>query len=727
MSKAGMDILVAIAVGLVAVADFWLIWNFPSSIWPWAVLLFLVVSGVAYWYRPSNFYRRCIGLCLSILAALAVAPSFYVSLSQGVDKVNLEMGGSTAMFSIAFFGLTIVFIILDCLHQIEGDRGVVACWIISGTTICLGFSIAIASWGAGNQDPQTLTLDNGSIGEVNTNNNSPINTQGNITYNQSGVKSEHIDKLVQTMEENSQLKSEVIAKDQLIAKLKQGIARAANEPGDVWREALKIAEETGDAANLQALLTSRANELKAQTDEKSAEFVEVSLEASAVAVARGDFEEGRHHLRNVLEVQPNSVSALLSMGNSYVFQGELEPSLNYYQQAIDLSKDDKRFQAYVLHNMATVCILSERHAEGFEFATKMLSIAEEIGDPKMIADAKSDLGACLIGKGNLTLAESLLTEAYQFHHKRDDRGVMVNDLNSLGLLYMRQQRFDKAKQMFELSTDAAKKIGRERAATISQLNSGIIYMRFGDHASAIDQFDRIKESIELSGNKLDLALWCFSASEAHYMLGNAGSGLDFEKRGTQIAESVKHYEMALGFHEQLGKEFLKQNLNNKAIERLKKALEVAQGYGISESRTCVIVRNNLGLGYRRNETPELALNEFKQVMSIAEKHKYLDLQALALNNIGLIALDNEDLDQAESSFTKSLSIMGENDPGFAATLNRNLGGVALMKGDIKQAKSSWTRAVELFRSVDNEPAATELKADLQSLDSVQVPKLSPLK
>jgi signal transduction histidine kinase len=104
------------------------------------------------------------------------------------------------------------------------------------------------------------------------------------------------------------------------------------------------------------------------------------------------------------------------------------------------------------------------------------------------------------------------------------------------------------------------------------------------------------------------------------------------------------------------------------------------------------IYNGLGNIYDSRQMRDEALKYYLKGLKIAEKAKEKYHQAMLLNNIGLVKLNNHQIKEAEKDFTEALQIIdGMNENRLASNLNNNLG---LVNKELKD----YSQSIKYYRN-----------------------------
>jgi len=209
------------------------------------------------------------------------------------------------------------------------------------------------------------------------------------------------------------------------------------------------------------------------------------------------------------------------------------------------------------------------------------------------------------------------TEALELRRQIDDRQLMGNTLNDLGLYHRAIDRdFRKALDVYLESESIRWEIGDSVALSRTLPNIALSYEGVGEFESALEYYHK--------GADLYLAV----GDTARYISqrNNAAGVL------TDVLE--RHSEALL------------------EMLQLKEELRA-----IDDPRTEALVTNSIGVVSRRLGDFENAILNYQDVIALSEEHGFDDLLAGALNNIGVVMIWMERFDRAAPFFERARTVL----------------------------------------------------------------------
>lgn len=133
------------------------------------------------------------------------------------------------------------------------------------------------------------------------------------------------------------------------------------------------------------------------------------------------------------------------------------------------------------------------------FGKMAVEKAEEAGDPKILAQAYSDLGSGILQKGNLDESKVLYIKSLQIREQIKDSLGMAKSYNALGFIYQRKYETDSAISYFLKALPIFQKENAELNAAAVLNNLGVIYQNLPDYQKAKQAYEEaiaIRERLE---------------------------------------------------------------------------------------------------------------------------------------------------------------------------------------------------------------------------------------
>jgi len=399
-------------------------------------------------------------------------------------------------------------------------------------------------------------------------------------------------------------------------------------------QAAAAAAATATAAHAHSAAMMQQQKIMAEAstmtmDEKNATITRLLAEGESLR-ARNMHAEAIIKYSSILILDPHHVRALNWKGTSHKALRQTSLATECYQRALSISPAD-----WISHNnLAIILKEQDRYDEAIQHYHKAI----EHGPPGCVANenmsvVKTDLGT----RQKLTGATDAAINSYL-------EALAVNPSYwpayfNLGVIYSERGDMDQALRYYELA------LSKNATYVEALCNIGVLFKNGGQLAQAIEYYQRalkINPSFTIAANNLAIAL--------------TDMGTQVKNEG-RTEEGIAYYKQALHWNSRYA----------------------AAWY-------------NLGVAYAERPRPDpsaevLRLGDAKVCYEMAI---LLDPNcAEAHNNLGVLAKDRGNLDQAMAHYHQALQA----NPNFSQTLN-NLAVITTMLGKLDEAYDYCIRAIK---------------------------------
>ncbi len=426
-----------------------------------------------------------------------------------------------------------------------------------------------------------------------------------------------------------------------------------------------------------------ANQFYRSGDVKRA--LKYALLAAQGAESRCEYAQAISHYLNSLELYdkipalcPRSREDILeSLADQFDLMGELERSLNTYQEALRIwnsraSNHEK--PALIYRKMGRVYEKMSEHQKAVECLEESLQRFKAIGSPKNRARTLVNLGWVQLKKSDYGKARSRFEEALNILRKEATSKEMGFALSGLGSIHWTQGDYSQAGRCHRESLKVFEELGDKKKMADCYGNLAIVARSRGELNEAIDYFRKCLDLLETLQDQYRL--------------------------------SILHNHLSLAY--------LGLNQWHKALECLWKACEFQEK--ISDSIGLGFSYNNIGLIHLRRGELCRALEYFNLAVARFQAARQKGGLALAYFNLADLNARREEFDQASGYFKKSLGIREElgEEAGIADCLAL-LGRVLLQQSAFDQAKQNLVLAQNLYQKQVNKKAEVEVVLCLAEL------------
>ena len=349
-----------------------------------------------------------------------------------------------------------------------------------------------------------------------------------------------------------------------------------------------------------------------------------------------------------------------NIGNIYLARNDLEAARKYYEKALEIAARGEADS--VVMNVYTSLIMIYEAAgdrpKALALSRDAIEASRRIGD--IVGEARSinTLGQILSDLGDRASARTLFEKALDLavENKIDDLEVLV--LNNLGALHYHLGEQPKAREFYR---------------------------------QALARTDE-KEEPEMT------VLILTNLGQSHYAAGEVSQALEIYARGNTIAEKIISSVIVVTLENNIGLAYYWLKDNKQALTYFRKALERTRSIGVRSREATIML--NVAAVHQSEGRYEESVKTLAEVVELAEKTLDIPIIVTALNNLGMIALLENDVETAMTVLTRALPVSRDiGDRFIESKILNNLGRAYLMNGDNAKAVECLERSLVTAKAI----------------------------
>jgi tetratricopeptide (TPR) repeat protein len=215
-----------------------------------------------------------------------------------------------------------------------------------------------------------------------------------------------------------------------------------------------------EAANLNQV-PSRPKDVQSQL---------IILNTSAgIALQNNRYEDAKEMSLRAIELAkssndlPMSVACTSNLALIEELLGNLEKSVEYYHQSLDLSEKSKNTAQIILNlnNLAVVYLTQKQIAKAKSLVERALLLSEKNNLKRMKPHLQVNFGLCLYAEGDYKFAEAAYAEAFETFLARGDRAEAIGVRAYMGQAVAALGEIEKAAQILHESLDIAHSLNHQ--------------------------------------------------------------------------------------------------------------------------------------------------------------------------------------------------------------------------------------------------------------------------
>ena len=227
-----------------------------------------------------------------------------------------------------------------------------------------------------------------------------------------------------------------------------------------------------------------------------------------MAANRGTYQEAQTSYLQALEIARHRenwdmVSTLLQdLGALVSCWGDYEQAYAYYQEGLEYASQLKDIyrQSAILMNLGLLAFYRQRYDEAMTLSLDSLCLARTIDNEFRISSVLQNLGMMEGFFGHDAQAEIYLQESLSLAQKIGHRWLTCETRGEWGALYLRQQKWDAAGEIFEEMMTEAQEIGAQQLQALTLFGLARAEKGRGHHQAAqqyatesLAYFQRLKD------------------------------------------------------------------------------------------------------------------------------------------------------------------------------------------------------------------------------------------
>jgi CHAT domain-containing protein len=396
-----------------------------------------------------------------------------------------------------------------------------------------------------------------------------------------------------------------------------------------------------------------------------------------------------------------------------------------FEQALALWKElDNRDQtAWALNGIGWSHHQLGEHLQGVQFIDQALAIWRALGDPHAEAVALHNLGALYEGAYAFDKAIAAYERALALWREVGDRTEEAWALSGIGYAYKNSFDYDKAVQYYQQSADVWHALGNGGMEARQLRSIGNVYGGRADYPRAMQFYQRALEKAQASGQGDEEAETINVMGIACVDLGQYEKALSMFQQALQQWRSLGNMSYAARALNNIGVVYWNLGDLERSVDYVKQALALStQAHGVGDDFRSAIWRSNIANYYYDKGQPAPAIDYYQQAYSTTVSlHGTRRIYHFAvLDGLGLSYAQAHDYTRANGFMQQALTLSLElNDPDATARALNDLGEVALDQDDYAQAQRWLDQALMARRKVGGQAKEIEVQANLARLHEAQ--------
>jgi len=218
---------------------------------------------------------------------------------------------------------------------------------------------------------------------------------------------------------------------------------------------------------------------------------------------------------------PTKRHCLNQIGNSYSSLGNIERSIDYYQKALQFTRDtgDRAGESAALGNLGSAYKNLGQYEQAIDYHQKNLIIAREINDRCSESNALSGLGVVYNRLEQYEQAIDYHKQHLTITQEIGNRLSEGNALSNLGVVYYNLAQYEQAIDYHKQHLTITREIGHRRGEGIALVNIGEAQLRLRKYPESLKYNQAALEIFREVGDRTNEAEALKGLAELHHTLG----------------------------------------------------------------------------------------------------------------------------------------------------------------------------------------------------------------
>ena len=391
--------------------------------------------------------------------------------------------------------------------------------------------------------------------------------------------------------------------------------------------------------------------------------------------------------------------------------GELNHALPYYQQALHLYRRNRnpRGECATLNKITLIHATVGNIAAARETGARATKLARSSGDRKLEAQALGNMAEIHYLSGELPQAADLYRGALQLWIETGDRPGQAETYTSLGYTASDLGQIKDAFDFYRQAMNLWQAVGDLQGEAITLTAMGRLYSRVGESQDALDLFNRALPVIERSGNRVEQARVLTGIAFVYARVGENEKAIDYYLRALSLFEIATYPNGQAATLYSLAKVYYELDQREKALDAQQRALEIARS--IRDRRLEIIVLLEIGKLLEQAGDKSAAIRNYQLARSFAHAQKDLRSEMDAWNRLGLTYKSQDQPRLALDCFRKALALSQKAGYRFgeSAALH-HIASVQFDLGELADAHVQTKAAIDVIESLRTKVGSYELRA-----------------
>ena len=431
---------------------------------------------------------------------------------------------------------------------------------------------------------------------------------------------------------------------------------------------------------------------------------------------------------------------LLHLGKVSFENHDRERAKKYLKQALSVEEHLSRPNQHIdlLRNLADIYLLDCNYKESESYLKNALVIAKDAGLKSCLTSITNDTGVLCLRAGNLAEADRYLKEAFEQGQNDKDVAAMMHALINQANVARRRKDTSKALELLNQALALSENNELDASAGHALINLAQVQHDLGNLDASVGAY---KKAIDFFKQDVDIeneANACWGLAETFYDLQRVASAAEYYQQALDVLKNepddelkikiliglgsteadLGHFEAAHQIHTkaynlstalkirpkelesilQMGNDLLLNGYPEAGLYRLLEGEKLVEEGGLDTAQKGTYLMA-IGRCYKTLGQTESAQKYYEEALRLFSDTDDKTRQALALNSLAVLALDNQNKEDFNRYYQAAKDIYSDSqDRRDLAILDYNYAQSMLIAGNIPEAITLYTQSLENVKS-----------------------------
>lgn len=253
--------------------------------------------------------------------------------------------------------------------------------------------------------------------------------------------------------------------------------------------------------------------------------------------------------------------------------GQIQKSIALYRQ---LGRETFQFGFYIADNLTEqgrVYSAMGDNIQAFSCLQQALNIAKKLPQRDLLANVLNSIGVLYLEQEEYDKASAHLQQSLHIYQALKNQAETSRVLLNMGVIEQRRGNFDQALDNFQKSLDQARDSSNRDVMIAAGEGMGAVYREQKKYTEAIESLDRSLSLAKEIDDQIRIAEILWRKSEAHHAIGSFSEAAALSENAHQIARRLRLPKLSYLTATTLGGAYLGQKKINLAFQTLSQAIE----------------------------------------------------------------------------------------------------------------------------------------------------------